>query len=86
MVKLPNSGGIVPVNVRPSPEVFSSVTRSGVPPTVIALQFAMGVLADQFRMAVPLRVSLIESRVSQSDTSPGLLAASDTALPVAQSP
>ena len=46
----------------------------------------MGVLADQFRVAVPLRMSRAASRISQSETSPGLVAASGTAPSVEHVP
>ena len=84
--RLPNSAGIVPDKFRSSPDVSILVTRRGVPDTVTASQLAMGVSADQFRVAVPLRVSRAASRVSQSAIRPGLLAASSTALPVEHVP
>ena len=47
-------------------------------------QFAMGTSADQFSVALPAKVSRAASNASQSDNSPGLLAASSTASPEAQ--
>ena len=61
------------------------MTRCGVPSKVMPSQSAIGVSADQSSVAVPASVSRDASNASQSDTSPGLLAASGTALPVAQS-
>ena len=44
----------------------------------------MDALPDQFSIPAPARVSRSSNSVSQSDTSPELLAASATAPPVAQ--
>ena len=44
----------------------------------------MGVLTDQLSVAVPASMSRAASNVSQSDTRPGLLAASETAPAVEQ--
>ena len=61
------------------------MTRSGVPSKVMPSQSAMGVSADQFSVASPANVSRAASSASQSETRPGLLAASGTAVPVSQS-
>ena len=81
--RLPSTGGTTP----PSPPKGSrtSVTRSGVPPNVMPLQSCMGVASDQFNVLLPARVSLACSSASQSDTSPGLLTGSCTAVPAVQS-
>ena len=88
LVRLPSSAGMIPVNRSPFrsalPSRSNRVTRCGAPFNVTPSQSPTEVSADQFKAAVPLRVSRDASRASQSDTSPGLLAASGTAPSVAQ--
>ena len=74
--------GISPVNWLLSR--VNDVTRRGVPLTVTPSHCAMGVLADQFSVAVPLRVSRPSSNASQSDIKSGLLATSETSPSAAQ--
>ena len=49
-------------------------------------QSSMATSADQFKDAVPARVSRPGSSASQSDTRPGLSLGSGTAMPLEQSP
>ena len=60
------------------------MTRCGVPRTITPVQFAMGILEDQFSVPLPARVSRTVSRISQSDSKPGLVAALGTAPSVEQ--
>ena len=88
----PSSGGIVPVSVirRPSccwlvpRSSHSRVTRPGVPRTVIPSHSLMALSALQLRRSLPRSVSFALSSVSQSATSPGLLAGLETAVPCSQ--
>ena len=59
--------------------------RDGLPLTVTPSHAVIEVFADQFRVALPASASRAASSALQSETSLGLLAASDTARPVAHS-
>ena len=83
LTRPPSSVGIGPVNRFSVSD--SAVTRRGLPPTVTPSQSAMGIFADQLSGALPTRARRAASSALQSDTSPGLLVASTTAVPVAQS-
>ena len=78
----PSEAGIVPF--KPLFCSLNWMARCGAAPRVTLSQSAMGVLADQFREAVPARVSRASNKAAQSDTSPGLLAALGTAPSLTQ--
>ena len=82
LARSPSSAGILPfmaLFVR-----SNSMTRLGSPLVVTPSHNAIGVSKDQFSVAVPAIASRAASSASQSDTSPGLVVRSGTALPVVQ--
>ena len=66
--RLPSSGGSVPFSPRVKREI--TVTRGGVPPVEIPCQLDIAVVAFQFSVAVPRRVSFSPQRTLQSAMSP----------------
>ena len=78
----PTAGGIVPPRLWLAR--FRPVTRVGVPLVVTPVQLVRAVPVAQLRVAVPRRVSLAASRVSQSLTSCRLAAGLGMTVPLAQ--
>ena len=85
-VRFPNSVGRLPFSF-PEMEgrIFERnpilVTRGGVPATVIPCQFDTAVVAFQFSVIVPRKVSFAAQRASQSATSPVLVVGLGTVVP-----
>ena len=78
----PRAGDIVPVRFRPVSG--SPMTRWGdSKPRITPSHSPMGVSTDQFSEPLPASVSRALSSTSQSDTRPGLLDGSGTAVPLA---
>ena len=79
LARVPKSGEMVPVNWRS--DRSSAVTRGGEPSTVMPSQSAIRRSVLQFRVALPVSVSLACSSAAQSAARPGLSCGLGTATP-----
>ena len=72
LVRFPNSGGSVPFSGsgEVAPRMRIAMTRSGAPDKLIPVQLDIGVVAFQFSVAVPRRVSFNPHRTLQSAMRP----------------